>query len=164
LPLRTLALLFTLFSLLFTPAAAKELRDRVNWIYDGDTLQVENIGKVRLLGIDCPESKPSERDRYYLNNYSISPETLRRVAHEAKHFNIELVKGKQVRLRFDRTVKDRYGRLLAYLYLPDGRMLNRVLIEKGLASVYRRFKFREQKNFLAAEETARTHQLGLWQQ
>lgn len=150
--------------LLASPLAAQELTGTVSWIYDGDTLQVENVGKVRLLGIDTPESKDSERDHYYLNKYRLSRKRLRQIAHQAKSFNIKQVKNKRVRLTFDREEKDQYGRLLAYLYLPDGRQLNLLLIEKGLASVFRRYQFSQKQDFLAAEKIARQNQQGLWQQ
>lgn len=158
-----LTLLVVSFLLLTAPLVAKELSGTVSWIYDGDTLQIEPLGKVRLLGIDTPESKDSERDRYYLNRYNLSRKKLRQVARQAKRFNINQTKGKRVRLLFDTAEKDQYGRLLAYLYLPDGRQLNRLLLEKGLASVFRRYDFSLKEDFLAAEATARDKQLGLWQ-
>ena len=153
-----------LLLLLFSPASATELYGRVSWIYDGDTLLVEKIGKVRLLGIDTPESKDSQRDRYYLKQGEISRQKLRKIARQAKMFNIKLVKGAQVRLVFDVTETDQYQRKLAYLYLPDGRMLNRLLLQQGLASTFRRYQFSYKEEFLALEATARQQQLGLWQQ
>lgn len=157
-------LLILCYLLLGSPLAAQQLSGTVSWIYDGDTLQVKNVGKVRLLGIDTPESKASKRDRYYLSKQSISRKKLRQIARQAKRFNIEQVKGKRVRLKLGSEEQDRYGRLLAYIYLPDGRMLNRLLLEKGLASVFRRYQFQYKKDFLAAEATARQKQLGLWEQ
>ena len=156
--------LILLLCLLATPLCAAELSGTVSWIYDGDTLLIKDVGKIRLLGIDCPENRDSGRDRYYLHNFQISRKQLRRIAKQAKHFNIEQVKGRQVRLEFDERETDKYGRLLAYLYLPDGRMLNQLLLENGLASVFRRYRFSQKENFLALEATARDQQLGLWQQ
>jgi len=157
-------LLFLCICLLSAPLCAAELSGPVSWIYDGDTLQIKNIGKVRLLGIDCPEGEDSPRDRFYQHNFQIAPERLRAVARQAKRFNIEQVKGQRVRLEFDQRRVDPYGRQLVYLYLQDGRMLNRLLLEKGLASVFRRYPFRHKEDFLAAEAAARKQQLGLWQQ
>ena len=162
--MRTVLLLISCFFLLLGSAVAKDLRGTVNWVYDGDTLEVEKIGKVRLIGIDCPESADSERDLFYLNNFSIPRQTLRKIARKAKYFNIDHVKDKQVVLRFDNTEKDRYGRMLAYLFLPDGTMLNKLLIEKGLATTFRRYPFSEKQDFLAAERIAHDKHLGLWQQ
>lgn len=159
-----LPLLLLCFCLLTIPLAAEELTGTVSWIYDGDTLQIKSVGKVRLLGIDTPENNDSERDHYYQKNFAVSRLKLRQIAQHAKNFNIKQVKGKRVRLEFDSERKDRYGRLLAYLYLPDGRLLNRLLLEKGFASVFRRYQFSRKQEFLNAEETARQNRLGLWQQ
>lgn len=161
---RTLWVAIGLLLLLGGPTAAKDLQvGTVTWVYDGDTLQVEPIGKVRLLGIDTPESKDSGRDRYYLSRYRLNRQRLRQIAHQAKEFNIKQVKGRQVKLEFDHDKTDKYHRKLAYLYLPNGRMLNRILLKKGLASVFRRYDFRDKADFLSLEETARANRRGLWQ-
>lgn len=134
----------------------------VSWIYDGDTIEVDGIGKVRLIGIDVPESKDSPRDRYYQETFGIPPNRLRQIANRALQRNIAQVKGKRVRLEFDRQRHDRYGRTLAYVYLEDGTLLNLQLISEGLASVYRRFDFRMRREFLREETVARTAATGLW--
>ncbi len=133
----------------------------VSWIHDGDTLNVDGIGKVRLLGIDCPEKNDSQRDRY-LRGQGVSRARLRAVAGEALQFNISRVKGQKVALHPGAQQKDRYGRLLAYVVLPDGQMLNRLLLEKGYAVVYRRFDFSHKDDFLRAEAEARRNKVGLW--
>jgi micrococcal nuclease len=154
--------------LLFTPMTAActgqqdELRGQVTWIHDGDTLEVRGLGKVRLLGIDCPEKEGSARDRFYRDNFNIPPSALRRTARAALAFNIQHVKGRQVTLQFDGTRRDRYGRLLAYVMLPDGRCLNHLLLEKGMATVYRKFDFSRKNDFFAAEQRARRSGLGMW--
>lgn len=135
---------------------------RVNWIYDGDTLRVEGIGKVRLIGIDAPEHEDSYRDRFY-RRWGITPGRLRAIAAENLRFQIDTVKGQVVTLSFDRERTDKYGRTLAYVTLPDGRMLNRLLLEKGYATVFRRYDFRLKQDFLAAEEKARRAKVGLWE-
>ena len=150
-------------ALLITPLSAAEQSGIVSWIYDGDTLQVENIGRVRLLGIDTPETDPSWRDRFYQSRFGISSMRLRQIAKQAKRFTIDQVKGRRVWLSFDHQKVDKYGRTLAYLYLSDGRQLNRLLLEKGLASVFLRYQFRHKEDFLAAEKMARQAQRGLWQ-
>lgn len=156
-------LLLTLSLLAAQPlwAAAPQTVDTVVWIYDGDTLKLERLGKVRLLGIDCPEREDSPRDNYYLRK-GIERQTLRRVSSEALQYLIRNLKGKRVTLAFDHQERDRHGRLLAYLYLPDGRLLNKVLLEKGLVAVYRKFDFSLKEEFLAAEAVARSSKLGLW--
>lgn len=155
------ALLF-LPALLQTAAAEQPtLAGEVVYVYDGDTIEVKDVGKVRLVGIDTPEFEASSRDRFYLRR-DISPDTLRRIARRARTFNIDQARGKRVSLTLDHQHRDRYDRLLAYVYLPDGRLLNRLLLEAGLASVYRRFDFRLKDEFLAAEAAARKARLGMW--
>ncbi len=152
-----------LLILLFAGSASAEtLTGKVSWIYDGDTIKVDGVGKVRMIGIDTPEKKASSRDDYYLRQHNIEPATLREVAVKALKFNIKTVKGRRVTLEFEREKTDSYNRTLAYVILPDGRMLNRLLVEEGLAAVYRRFEFRHKKNFLKAEKLARDQRLGLW--
>ncbi len=155
-------LLVGLLFCLGSPLQADELAGRVSWIYDGDTLRVEGIGKVRLLGIDTPEQKSSSRDKFYLKNFGLEQRQLRVVARQAKRFNIDLAKGELVKLVTENPSHDPHGRLLAYLYLPDGRMLNQLLLEKGLATVFRRYSFSRKDDFFQAEEQARQARVGLW--
>jgi len=158
----TRALSLTLLALLLaTLAAAEPLSGRVVRIYDGDTLVVDGIGEVRLLGIDAPEHEASQRDGYYVRR-GIAPATLRRIAAEAKRYLQRQAQAQTVRLDSDATERDRYGRRLAYVYLPDGRLLNRLLLDEGLAVVYRRFAFVQKDAFLAAESLAQQRGVGLW--
>lgn len=162
-----IASLFLLLVALTLPACAEEklpqgtLIGTITWVYDGDTLKIEPHGTVRLIGIDSPEKDDSKRDAF-LDRQDVSPEKQRHVHHMAKRFNITQTKGKLVALTLDDPPRDRYDRLMAYVYLPDGRLLNRVLIEQGLAVVYRRFAFRMKEDFLAAEEQARRDKVGMW--
>jgi len=152
---------FGLLFLLGTTLVAAAEGGRVSWVYDGDTLQVEGVGRVRLLGIDTPETESSERDDSYRRR-GIDRATLRRTAKEAKRYLIRETKGRMVRLAYDGQRHDRYGRTLAYVTLPDGRLLNRELLAAGLGFVYRRFDFRLKRDFLAAEEEARLAGRGVW--
>ncbi len=141
---------------------AEAVSGQVTWIYDGDTIEVENIGRVRLLGIDAPEAEASNRDRFYRHQFQISPATLRTVARQASQFIIRYSRNQTVSLEFDRERTDQYGRTLAYVYLPDGRLLNQVLLEEGLAAVFRRENFKLKNQFLRAEAKARNGKRGLW--
>ena len=142
-------------------AAPKSVSGVVEWIYDGDTLKVKGIGKVRLIGIDTPEREDSSRDRSF-TRLGARQMQLRAIGQAALRFNIAQAKGKTVRLRFDAPGKDRHDRTLAYVYLPDGRLLNRLLLEQGYAVVYRRFDFQHRDDFLRAEAAAQEARLGLW--
>lgn len=155
-----------LATLICTGACSEAAPDKVSgvveWIYDGDTLKVAGVGKVRLIGIDTPEKDDSSRDRSF-TRLGVKPQQLRASGQAALRFNIAQVKGKTVRLRFDGPQKDRHNRTLAYVYLPDGRMLNRLLLEQGYAVVYRRFDFQHKDDFLRAEDAARGARIGLWE-
>ncbi len=151
----------TLPALLLWVGVAAAATGRVTWIDDGDTLQVAGLGSVRLLGIDAPEHTPSERDNFLLRQGVPEP-TLRRISAAARAFNIATVKGREVTLSYDGETRDRHGRTLAYVFLPDGRLLNRLLLEKGYAVVYRRFAFSRKDEFLAAEAAARQQKVGVW--
>lgn len=158
-------LIVSLLILLLSPTllVAQQLSGRVAWIYDGDTLLVDDIGKVRLLGIDTPETERSARDQFYIDKFAIPAKHLRQVARDAKQYAIKTVKGQLVKLQTEQITRDKYGRLLAYVQLADGQLLNRLLLEKGLAAVFRRYDFQRKEDFLAAERSARQQQLGLWQ-
>lgn len=161
-PFRLLLPLFLL--LLLAPrveARSPVLEGIVVRVYDGDTLEVRGAGKVRLLGIDTPEREPSQRDRFY-RQWKVPPKHLRRIAREARTFTIRTVEGKRVRLDVESKRRDRHGRLLAYVVLPDGRTLNRLLLDEGYAVVYRRFDFGRKGEFMDAEERARTAGRGMW--
>ncbi len=151
-----------LWLLLCSSAFANPATGYVSWIYDGDTIKVAGIGKVRLIGIDAPERKDSPRDNHYLYKEQIERKTLRLIAQQAFEFNLKQIKNLKVDLEFDQERTDSYGRTLAYVILPDGRILNQLLVEKGLAAVYRRFEFKQKQKFLQAEKSARDQRLGLW--
>nr|WP_237684532.1 thermonuclease family protein [Pelovirga terrestris] len=114
------------------------------------------------MGIDAPEAEASDRDRFYRHRFKISPATLRTVARQAGQFVIRHSRNQIVRLEFDRERTDQYERTLAYVYLPDGRLLNQLLVEEGLAAVFRRAEFELKDQFLAAEDKARNQKRGLW--
>jgi len=151
--------------LLFQPRPAlagnPPLVGTVSYVYDGDTLQIDPLGKVRLLGIDAPEHEASDRDRFY-RRWQIPPDRLRAVAAAGRRYLNEAVKGQPVSLTLDRAPRDQYGRLLAYVHLADGTLLNELLLEKGYASVFRKYEFRLKERFLTIEEGARQQGLGLW--
>jgi len=157
----TIQMLLILCGGVLTQAAA-ERYGRVSWISDGDTITVDGVGVVRLIGIDCPEKEESDRDWKFLRLGSCDWQALRHVAQSARQRTKELCLHQVVQLQTGEERFDRYGRLLAYVWLPDGRMLNQLLLEEGQAIVYRRFDFSEKDNFLTWEKKARSQQRGLW--
>jgi len=106
-----------------TPARGSTLHARVLRVVDGDTIQVRldsgSVERVRYIGIDTPESvKPGTPVQCF--------------AKKASHYNASLVAGRPVTLRLDAEQRDRYGRLLAYVYTGP-TFVNRVLVARGYA-------------------------------
>jgi micrococcal nuclease len=73
-----------------------------------------------------------------------------------------MVGGKEVHFEFDRQKRDRYGRLLAYVYLSDGTFLNAEIIKQGYGFAYTRFPFKHMEEFRRYERDARENRRGLW--
>ncbi len=103
---------------------AKPLRGEVLNVVDGDTIDVALEGgetvRVRYIGVNTPESVDPD-------------EPVQCFAHAASRANARLVDGRTVRLITDRELYDAYDRLLAYVYAPDGRLVNAVLVARGYA-------------------------------
>src|SRR6056297_2747798 len=120
-PLIRSTMLVVLFWIVCSASAyAAQMQGRVAWIYDGDTIRVDGIGDVRLVGIDAPEKKGGYRDRDFLRQGADSPAHLRRSGRDTLHYLIRTLKGEQVRLEPEDPPRDKYGRLLAYVWLEDG--------------------------------------------
>lgn len=128
------------------PASARVAR-----VIDGDTVVLAGGAHVRLVGIDAPEMERNGRPADFL-------------AHRSRDYLAVLLVGKTVRLEYDRERYDRYGRLLAYLFLADGNLVNAALLRQGLARVYLHPpNDRYQKELLAAQQEAMAAGRGLWQ-
>ena len=113
-------------------------------IIDGDTIIINTSEHVRLSGIDTPETG----ECYY---------------QEAKQFLFAIAINKEVYLEQDITNKDKYDRLLRYIY-RNGTFVNGILVEQGYAKVFDAYKD-ETRRYLQLkrlEDTAITNQLGLW--
>ena len=123
----------------------------VTGVVDGDTLIVQGVGRVRLIGVDTPETVDPRRPVQYFGK-------------EASVFTHRMAEGKVVRLEFDAERKDRFGRTLAYVYLPDGTFLNAELVKQGYGHAYTQFPFRylNLNQFRNYEREARDAGNGLW--
>nr|WP_290668414.1 thermonuclease family protein [Ardenticatena sp.] len=109
-----------------TPFALPNNREavRVVRVIDGDTIEIENGERVRYLGIDTPESD--------VNPNLSSPEFY---GPEATEFNRQLVEGKIVYLEPDQTDRDHFGRLLRWIFLEDGTLVEAEMVRLGYAFV-----------------------------
>ncbi len=122
----------------------------VTHVADGDTIEAdfddpEPAVRVRLLGID-------------------SPELSTRLGEPAKNYTLARCNGKRVTIRLDKLqgTRDKYGRLLAYVYLPNNELLNNALVRDGYAFAYRPKKCDFSSLFETSETQARTAKHGMW--
>lgn len=122
---------------------------RVRQVIDGDTITVSGVGVVRLLGVDAPEKTGGYRQSEPFGD-------------AATAFMKRLVEGQIVKLEYDGARKDQYNRTLAYVFLPDGRLVNVEMIKAGLAETYRRFEYTRKPAFFAAEREAKDAKRGMW--
>ncbi len=146
-------------SLIETPVApnpeSEVTRYAVVRVVDGDTVDIVYEGKqtrLRLIGINTPETVDPRR-------------TVECFGKEASAQAAQLLTGKDVRLEFDLSQGrfDKYDRMLAYVFTPDGVFVNQSLIEEGFAYEYTyRTAYRYQAEFKASEHAARTNARGLW--
>lgn len=139
--IKAFILLYLLF-IISDPTFSQET-GQVQKVYDGDTVLLSDGRKVRYLGINTPEWQ----EPFYL---------------KAKRLNESLVMGKDVRLEFDEERVDKYGRLLASVYVGD-LMVNAKLIEDGLAHAF--FIPPNRKHnalLLKLQADARERKLGIW--
>jgi len=121
----------------------------VTRVIDGDTIEIEGGYHVRYIGIDAPEIAHQGEPAEYFGK-------------EAAEKNRGLVLGKRVRLEKDVEDKDKYGRLLRYVW-TDNTMVNAELVKLGYAYSYAyppNIKY--QTYFLRMEKEAREHERGLW--
>lgn len=139
----------------------------VQKIYDGDTIGVRYKGgfeRVRLIGIDTPESSPNKKALGDSKRTHQDLATITGMGKEAAKFLRSILhQGDAVRLEFDVERRDKYDRLLAYVYLPDRSMLNEKIIREGYATLMTYPpNVRYVNRFTAALQEARDKKRGLW--
>jgi len=123
---------------------------------DGDTIMIDMNGTtetLRFVGVDTPETHDPRK-------------VVQCYGPEASAFTKKLISdaGGKVRLASDAesTNRDRYDRLLRYIYLPDGRLVQDELLKTGHAFYYPYFPFTKAKQFAAEMQAAKDHKIGLW--
>lgn len=125
----------------------------VTRVVDGDTIKVgrgwrENT--VRLIGVDTPETVHPYKDIEYFGP-------------EASKFTKEMVLKKKVHLEFESRIKhDRYGRLLAYVFLPDRTFLNALIIKEGYGQASAPHPFKYYRKFQLHQLEAIRAKKGMW--
>jgi len=146
-------LIFLIFIFLvsgcITGSAVRELNGPflVTKVIDGDTLDLNNDERIRMSGINTPETG----ECYY---------------QEAKEKLAGLVLNKKVYLETDRSNEDKYGRLLRYIYLNETELVfvNGVLVEGGFARVYDKYKSdtKRYNELKKIEDIAKENNIGVW--
>jgi micrococcal nuclease len=130
---------------------------------DGDTLVLENGERVRLIGIDTPEMHESNKLYRDAQRSGQDISTIQKLGRRAYEFTKNLVEGKRVSLEFDVEKYDKYGRVLAYVYLKDGTFVNAEIVKEGYASLMTippNVKYADL--FLRLYREARENRRGLW--
>lgn len=128
-----------------------EIRARVKYVIDGDTIVLDNGEHVRYQGINAPEIRHENMDAEPFG-------------YEALRRNKELVEGKLIRLVIDNNnERDRHKRLLAQVFLPDGSRVQEILVSEGLATAcaYERGGFPEPV-LLRLQSRAIDAKAGMW--
>lgn len=121
---------------------------------DGDTIKIDMNGKVetlRFIGVDTPETHdPRKAVQCY--------------GQAAAAFTKQLIGTSNVRLEADpiNTNRDRYDRLLRYIYLPDGTLVNSEIIKQGYGFAYLSFPFSKSDEFRTLQTEAQDAKRGLW--
>src|SRR5690606_17234926 len=126
----------------------------VKSIEDGDTITVDMNGhdeRVRLIGVDTPEVRDPRKP-------------VQCFGRAASAFTKQLIGNHTVRLEADpdNTNRDRYNRLLRYVYLPDGTLLNAEIIKQGYGFAYVNFPVQKMDEFRSLQKEAREQNRGLW--
>ena len=162
---QTVKLLIALFAGLISLVAAKFTESpqrpyiepgyyKVTQFIDGDTIEVDMNGKlekVRFIGVDTPETHDPRKP-------------VQCFGQAAADFTKKMIGSSSVRLETDpiNTNRDRYQRLLRYIYLPDGRLVNAEIIKEGYGFAYLSFPFTKLDEFRNLENQSREQGKGLW--
>ena len=145
-------LLVTVAAMQLSPVRPRVTRSApvmVRSVFDGDTIDVATIGRVRLLGIDAPEI-----GRGYDSSAPFGREARERLT--------QLVLHRWVRLEQEGTERDVYDRHLAYVMTEDGQFVNALLVREGLARVTARTPLTKLPELQRAEADAQAFRRGMW--
>ena len=128
---------------------------RVTEFVDGDTIAVDMNGKtekVRFIGVDTPETHDP---RKAVQCFGLA----------AADFTKQFIGTQNVRLENDptNTNRDRYNRLLRYVYLPNNTLVNAEIIKQGYGFAYTGFPFTKSDDFIRFQTEAREGKRGLWE-
>lgn len=143
-------------------------------VIDGDTVELDDLGRVRLIGIDTPERNEGDKLDRKAAETGLDRDTIRAMGRAASEFTEDLLWRQPVWVEADVEARDDFGRLLAYLYLADPRgewtaggeryrQANLDIVRAGWAeplTLPPNVAYAEL--FLAASREAREARLGMW--
>ncbi len=150
-----LVLLAVLRIAVFRPELASDGKPRskavVQHVIDGDTFVLDDGRHVRMLGIDAPEAGFGNKPR---EDFSA----------EATDWLRERIEGREVALRIDYPKTDRYGRTLAWVFEPNGTLVNQQMLSAGRVKLLAAFGLPVdlEPTLRQAESEARIRRIGLW--
>jgi micrococcal nuclease len=159
------AIILLLISLLIPVTSPTQDYDyfTVKRVVDGNTLLLKDGQRVRLIGVDTPESYVSQKAYRDAERSGRDIETIKKSGKRALDFVKSLVKpGDKIVVRYDQQRIDKYGRILGYVYLEDGTFLNAEIIKQGYGRVDTGFPFKYLDDFRRYEREAREKKRGLW--
>ena len=138
-------------------------------VVDGDGLILKNVlnnseEEIRFLGIDAPESKRCKKLIQDERETHRPAQLLLMLGRLSLNFLIELIPpGTKLTVKTEsKDSSDIYGRTLAFVYLPDGRCVNEILVSEGYAKPYSRFYCSELTNYQVLNMKAKNEKRGLY--
>ena len=143
--------LIILIFIAFITLSFSQTSYRIKYIYDGDTVMLHTGKRLRYLGIDAPELDYEGGNNEFL-------------AVASRRFNQKLVGRQVVRIEFDKQRNDHHNRMLAYVFLNNGKMVNVMMLRKGLAHVMiQRPNTKYFAHLLENQRLAISDGIGIWQ-
>ena len=149
------------------PQPASLLQGSVVRVVDGDTIRVRlangRTERVRLIGMDTPEVYESEKLERDVRESGRSRAEIQALGRLASDFTRRSLDGRSVGLELDVQIRDRYGRLLAYVWFANGTLFNALILREGYAQILTippDVKYVEL--FVACQREARENNRGLW--
>lgn len=149
-----------------TPDEPEPLAGVVSYVYDGDTLEVTGVGKVRLMGIDAMDGHNAEKMLNQSRWYGLTTRQVDHWAEQATALARDRLDGRRVVLHLGPERTDAYGRTLAYVRVPgEGgeQDFGLLMLRRGLAATYRGAAQPRQEDYRAAERLAQAAREGMWQ-
>ncbi len=166
--LHVLIISFVFILTLLSPPLNAQQKTTVTRIIEGDIIQALYGGvekRIRLIGIDTPESRVNRKAKKDANMSEHDLKTIIEMGKKAKAYVDGLIKrGDLITIEFDVQERDKYGRLLGYVYLSNGKMLNEEIVKAGYANIMTippNVKYKDR--FIGAYQEAEEDKRGLWE-